>query len=794
MVRSNRRVVRLTRCWNKVFYGLAIVCAVILLHEFLPMPSMLRPTRWITYEVRDVLPHESAIECPRWDGSPSRGSKILEPRGRWSPGRTGTPIYLYAVVASTVEADRTLTHFLAFYLGHLGIPASQTIVTVHSTTESNPILQSIQRRLDKAGVHYDVWIGTFSSETKAWHRERVANAALLPDDWLVVADVDEFHQFPDDLSRFLDTVEASGANYVVATWEDRVSIDGELRHVQELESNKLTETSLEAQFPLQCSMTQWTRPARGPLSLLLPRAENTKVAASKVYLRIHRSAHKIRWRSYFAALVGWSAWPRPFAQTLASRHYKWIAGLAAYLDRRVRTYDKCGMLWSYESASINAHLEEHGGKICVTCGELACRRAPPRERQRVAIVTSVWDEHIDGVSITMNRVARFLRRSDDMEVLVVTPHDPAVTAPVVDMSDVPKLPLASLPIFALVGRNDYVIGLPLGSAQKNALADYDPDIYHLVSPDMLGYSARAHARKSGKCALCSYHTQIDRYVRFYTKKHGLIDKFKPRIAIQKLFGDFYSGCDVVAVPNRAIGDKLVAKMGIPRHKIGYFPRGVNTTQYNPGRRNDTWRRIELGAQPTDIVVLWAGRLVKEKGANLFSETIRTLFRNDTLADRSRKVLDSVRIVVVGAGPELDTMRRSLPHYRTYFLGHASGPPLWCAYASSDIYFFPSHTEAFPNTLLEAQASGLAVLVPGYSVNRDLIVNNSGFLVDEHAGPLEFAQGLWELLVNTSHRRQIAANAVHLASTRTWSAAFASLRACYDRCASIAAARRSALIS
>ncbi|KAJ8603002.1 hypothetical protein CTAYLR_001533 [Chrysophaeum taylorii] len=767
--------------WNKTFVCLCVVCGVMLLREFIPTPSMVRPTRWIRYEPLEVS--HARIDCPRWDGSPGGGT-ILEPKGSWSPSRQKR-VFLYAIVAATAEAARTLTHFLDFY-ERSGIPSSQTSLTLQSSGEQNPVLAGLETTLDAAGVHYDVWIGTFSSETKAWHRERVVNAALEPDDWLVVADVDEFHQFPGpEIEAFVEEVERYGANYVMARWEDRVALDGELKHVAALDKSNEAETSLEAQFPLRCSMTQWTRPASGVLSLILPRAEDEKVALHKVYLRIHRSAHKIRWRSYFSAAPWSRRWPSAYGQVLVSRHFKWIAGLAAYLDRRVKTYDKCGMLWSYESASINARLEEHGGKICVACGELACRRAQPKERMRIAIVTSVWDEHVDGVSITMNRVARFLRRSDDMEVLVVTPHDPAVTEPVVDMSDVPKLPLASLPIFALVGRNDYVVGMPLGSSQKHALVDYDPDIYHLVSPDMLGYSARAYARRAGKCSVCSYHTQIDRYVRFYTRKHGIIDKLKPRIAVQKLFGDFYSGCDVVAVPNEAIASKLVGKMGIPRSKIGYFPRGVNTTQYNPRRRNETWRRLELDADSRHVVVLWAARLVKEKGADLFAQTINTLFKTASYAD---DILNFVRVLVVGAGPELDNMRKALPHKITTFLGHASGPALWCAYASADVYFFPSHTEAFPNTLLEAQASGLAVLAPGYSVNRDLVPRDSGFLVDEHAGPSDFADGLFELLVNTTRRRHIASRAVEVAKARTWNAAFSSLRACYDRCAQINAAR------
>eukprot|EP00633_Aureoumbra_lagunensis_P010834 CAMPEP_0197339358 /NCGR_PEP_ID=MMETSP0892-20130614/43517_1 /TAXON_ID=44058 ORGANISM="Aureoumbra lagunensis, Strain CCMP1510" /NCGR_SAMPLE_ID=MMETSP0892 /ASSEMBLY_ACC=CAM_ASM_000538 /LENGTH=172 /DNA_ID=CAMNT_0042843517 /DNA_START=1161 /DNA_END=1679 /DNA_ORIENTATION=- len=127
------------------------------------------------------------------------------------------------------------------------------------------------------------------------------------------------------------------------------------------------------------------------------------------------------------------------------------------------------------------------------------------------------------------------------------------------------------------------------------------------------------------------------------------------------------------------------------------------------------------------------------------------------------------------------MVTALPKSHTTFLLHLSGLNLWTAYASSDIYFFPSHTEAFPNTLLEAQASGLAVLAPAYSVNRDLVPKNAGYLVDEHAGPIDFARGLLDLIQNEEQRKQIAKEAIKVARARTWTAAFSSLTECYDRC-------------
>lgn len=812
-------------CLLQVFFGIVAVAVAL---RFLVPPHVVQPTRWIRSSPRpgngsyssdgDPTSPKTPIECPKWNGAPGGKSRIVQPKGKWNvaPRNAGeTRVFLFAVVASTPENDNLLRHFVDFYVRRAGIPAANIAITVQASTDSNPRTRTLLKTLDELGVgYYDVWVGTFTSETKAWHREELVDSTLDADDWLVVADIDELHQFPGvvsfaaatdadatqhqgSIAQYLRSIEQKHrANFVTARWEDRVAIGGHLNHVRSLQRGEQT-SSLEAQYPLRCSMTEWTRPPGGFLRLVLPAAEDEKVVAHKVFLRVHRSAHYVKTRSYvYAALAKLDplkllessakmAWPRaPPGEPLASQHYKWVAGLVPYLDQRVHTYEKCGMLWSYESSAIVQQLEAHEGRVCTTCGELACSYAAPARRRRVAIVTTVWDEHVDGVSITINRVARWLHGSSHSEVLVATPHDPAVKKPLVDMSAIPKLELDSFPIFALIGRNDYVVGLNLGKRHKQALTAFDAEIYHLVSPDLLGFSAQNWARETGRCSVCTYHTQLDRYVRFYTEKHSFVDKLKPRLAVQKLFGSFYGGCDVVAVPNAAIGDKLVAKMGIPAEKIGYFPRGVNTTQYRPSRRDDAWRRKEARAGKDEVVVLWAARLVKEKGAVIFAESVAALLSNASFAarrDGGAAAIAKMRIVVVGDGPERDFMLNRLPPEITTFYGHLSGEDLWRAYASSDIYFFPSHTEAFPNTLLEAQASGLAVLAPAYSVNRALVPHDAGLLVDEHAGPAEFAEGLYTLITDTKRRKRIAQAAIKVASARTWDAAFGDLSACYDRC-------------
>jgi hypothetical protein len=87
-------------------------------------------------------------------------------------------------------------HFLDFYVRRAGIKREHVHITLHASHEDDEYTQALRTLLEKEQVHYDLWVGTFTSETKAWHRDELTQKTLGRDDWLVVADVDELHQFP----------------------------------------------------------------------------------------------------------------------------------------------------------------------------------------------------------------------------------------------------------------------------------------------------------------------------------------------------------------------------------------------------------------------------------------------------------------------------------------------------------------------------------------------------------------------------------------------------------------------
>lgn len=215
------------------------------------------------------------------------------------------------------------------------------------------------------------------------------------------------------------------------------------------------------------------------------------------------------------------------------------------------------------------------------------------------------------------------------------------------------------------------------------------------------------------------------------------------------------------------------RMGVPLEQIGLFPRGIDSSLFNVGRRDVDWRREVLHAKSTDTVILWTGRLVLEKGIDLFADTLALLAERGT---------QNYRVAVIGDGPARSFFEQRVDMNKTTFVGHQSGTALARAYASSDIFFFPSLTEAFPNVMLEAMSSGLSVIAPNISVNRGFIKSEkNGVLVDETRSAPAFADNLVRLIGDTSLRQAIATRAHDTAASFTWDRAFGSLLGNYDRC-------------
>jgi len=188
-----------------------------------------------------------------------------------------------------------------------------------------------------------------------------------------------------------------------------------------------------------------------------------------------------------------------------------------------------------------------------------------------------------------------------------------------------------------------------------------------------------------------------------------------------------------------------------RDNFKSWPRGIDTARFTPDKRSQEWRRRH-GIGDDELVILHVSRLVREK-------------RLDTLTAALNRIAAPHRVLIVGDGPDRDTVARELPH--AIFTGSLHGEDLATAYASSDIFVFPSDSESFGNVTLEAMASGLPAVCADATGSRSLVMaGETGFLAP--AGDADaFARHVTALARNEALRRRMGEAARLRALSFSW---------------------------
>jgi glycosyltransferase involved in cell wall biosynthesis len=301
------------------------------------------------------------------------------------------------------------------------------------------------------------------------------------------------------------------------------------------------------------------------------------------------------------------------------------------------------------------------------------------------------------------------------------------------------------------GRGEYRLPTGLGADVKRDLEAFAPNMVHLSSPDPAGHAALRWAQARGIPVLASVHTRFETYPRYYNMAF-----LEPLII--RLLRRFYNRCDALVAPSQSMIDELLAMQ--MHEDIGLWSRGVDRTIFSSARRDREWRR-SIGLADDDVAIVFLGRLVVEKGLDVFAETIVQL--------RAQQVPH--KVLVIGDGPARGWFESALPG--AIFAGFKTGTALGQALASGDVFFNPSVTETFGNVTLEAMASGLPVVAAGATGSASLVADGvTGRLVEpttKEADAAAFAAAIAPYCTDPALRRAHGAAGETRACEYSWEA-------------------------
>jgi glycosyltransferase involved in cell wall biosynthesis len=324
---------------------------------------------------------------------------------------------------------------------------------------------------------------------------------------------------------------------------------------------------------------------------------------------------------------------------------------------------------------------------------------------RIGFFTEIYRPVVNGVVASIEALADGLRSRGHL-VYCFAPRMPGY-----EEADGPVFRMPSLPL----PRTQYRLTLPLVSRRNLNGVIKHLSIVHVHSPFITGWMGLRYARRYGMPLVYTYHTQLEEYAHYVP--------FEPnatRFAATQLTRTFANLADAVIVPTGAMAERL-RDVGVTV-RIEVVPSGIDVKHFGAGRRDEAVRR-NAGATPGDRVVLYVGRLAKEKNVELLIEAL------------ARTPDASLKLAVAGDGPlraQLEALAgaRGLSQ-RIRFLGNVARADLPALYASADAFAMPSTTETQGLVIAEALAAGSYVVAADAPQSAN-VLEGAGALVSATA--------------------------------------------------------------
>ena len=369
-----------------------------------------------------------------------------------------------------------------------------------------------------------------------------------------------------------------------------------------------------------------------------------------------------------------------------------------------------------------------------------------KRRLHISLVTETWRPEINGVAMTLGRMADGLLGLGH-RITLVRPRqhtsDQAGNTP-----DLNEVLVAGCPI---PGYRGLRFGLPARRRLVEQWRADRPDVIQVATEGPLGGSAIRAARELNIPVVSEFHTNFHAYSKYYGV--GWLEQL-----VAGHLRRLHNRSEVTLVPTRAVANELTAT-GYGNIKV--VSRGVDTRLFNPIRRS-TELRDAWGVSATTLVVTYVGRLAPEKNLPLVQRSFAAI----------KAMCPDARLLLVGDGPMRAKLERTAAKGAPdsaasayIFAGMRRGEDLAAHYASADLFLFPSLTETFGNVTTEALASGLAVVAYRHAAAAEVITDQyNGRLVaagDEAA----FVAAAVEVATDTATmhelRRHTAASVRHL---------------------------------
>jgi len=370
---------------------------------------------------------------------------------------------------------------------------------------------------------------------------------------------------------------------------------------------------------------------------------------------------------------------------------------------------------------------------------------------KIAFFTETFLPKVDGIVTRLTKTIEYLVKNGD-DVIVFCPEGSPNNYKGAKIVGVAAMPLPLYP--------ELKLGLP-GPAVSDALENFQPDLIHVVNPAVLGLGGIWLAKTNNIPLIASYHTHLPKYLEYYGM--GMLEPL-----LWELLKAAHNQALLNLCTSTAMVNELESK-GIKRTAL--WQRGVDTNSFKPEYRNQNMRTKLLGSYPdTGSLLIYVGRLSAEKQI----ERIKPVLEN----------IPDASLALVGDGPYRNQLEKIFENTKTNFVGYLAGEELASAYASGDIFLFPSSTETLGLVLLEAMAAGCPVIGANKGGIPDIINDGiNGCLYDpdqEDNGEKSLIDATKKILRDSSTKEKMRIAARTEAEKWDWNQATLQLKNFYTK--------------
>lgn len=363
-----------------------------------------------------------------------------------------------------------------------------------------------------------------------------------------------------------------------------------------------------------------------------------------------------------------------------------------------------------------------------------------RKSGRKAWVTDTFTD-VNGVTNTIRTLAG-MAAGTEKQITVVTSleQDPVADFPIRNFK-----PVGS---FALPEYDSLLISYPPFMEILAYLEKEKFDEVIISTPGTLGICALGAAKMLGLRTKGIYHTDFPRFFADITE-----DDSMGEIA-WRFMRWFYGKVDQILVPTKQY-KRLLMDGGFDGGNIDVMPRGIDREKFNPTFRNRAvWSGYGLNGS---FKFIYAGRISKEKNIETMLKAFTMLVEDGIAAD----------LVLVGDGPSRDELQLAYNDPQIIFTGYLFGDALAEAYASADVFVFPSLTDTFGNVVLEAHASGLPAIVSNEGGPQEIVQSHGSGLVVNARTPEEMFEAMRRVATDKKLHAELKANAERKAKESRW---------------------------